>query len=45
MVLVLPLLINTLLVSYGWQVLLGNAGVVNSWLIASHQKIVSFGTH
>lgn len=33
--LVLPLTINALLVAYSWQVLLGNAGVINSLLISS----------
>jgi spermidine/putrescine transport system permease protein len=33
--LVLPLTINALLVAYSWQVLLGNAGVINSMLLLS----------
>ena len=34
-VLVLPLTVNTLLVAYSWQVLLGNAGVFNSLFLST----------
>lgn len=33
--LVLPMTVNTLLVAYSWQVLLGNAGVFNSLLLST----------
>jgi ABC-type spermidine/putrescine transport system permease subunit I len=33
--LILPTAINTLLIAYGWQALLGNAGVINGFLISA----------